>query len=89
MREYVKRFVCTITICTLLICQVFYLPLEVEAATKKVTKITLSEKTKSMYVGQKSTIKVKSVSPKKASKAVTWKNPKKKNAHRKQKRKGY
>ncbi|MCM1156717.1 MAG: BspA family leucine-rich repeat surface protein [Roseburia sp.] len=44
----------------------------VEAAAKKPTKITLNQKTAEMSVGDTLTLKVKSVTPKNASKSVKW-----------------
>lgn len=46
----------------------------VQAAVKPVKSITLTEKSKDMIVGQTFQLKVKSVRPKSASKAVTWKS---------------
>ena len=43
------------------------------AKAKKVKKITLQASSKTVQVGKTATVKVKSVSPKKASKKVTWK----------------
>lgn len=50
------------------------LPEDVCAAGKKVTQITASAKAKTMYIGDKYTLKVKSVKPKKASAAVSYKS---------------
>lgn len=56
----------------LLICtSVLSVPSTVEAATKP-TKITLNATKKTLYVGEKFTLKVKSVKPAKASKAVKY-----------------
>lgn len=50
-------------------------PISAEAAAPVApSKIVLSATSKTMYVGQSSTLKVKSVSPSKASKAVTFKS---------------
>lgn len=58
----------------LLVCaSVLAVPTSVEAATKKPTKITVTATKKTMYVGEKYTLKVKNVSPAKASKTVTYK----------------
>ena len=51
---------------------------KVQAATRKPVKITLSKKAVSTTVGSKVKLKVKSVSPQKASKNVTWKSSDKK-----------
>ncbi len=53
-------------------------PQSVSAATAKVTKITLDKTKATLYVKQSTTLKVKKVTPGKASKSVTWKssNPK-------------
>ncbi|MBQ2800062.1 MAG: Ig domain-containing protein, partial [Lachnospiraceae bacterium] len=53
-------------------------PMSVEAATPKPTTIKLNATQKELYVGQKYTLKVKTVKPSKASKAVTWKSSNKK-----------
>ena len=53
-------------------------PMSVQAAEKKATTIQLNATRKSMYVGQKITLKVKKVKPAKASKAVSWKSSNKK-----------
>ena len=42
------------------------------AKAKKVKKITLQASSKTVQVGKTATVKVKSVSPKKASKKVKW-----------------
>ena len=47
------------------------MPVEVQAA-KKPTKITVSASTKTLYVGDSFALKVKSVKPQNASKAVTY-----------------
>lgn len=49
-----------------------------QAATKKPTKITLNAKTKTLTVGNTFQLKIKSVSPKNASKEVTYKSSNKK-----------
>lgn len=49
-----------------------------DAKKAKVKKITLSAKKKTLKVGKSFTLKVKSVKPKKASKAVKWKSSNKK-----------
>ena len=51
---------------------------KVQAAKRKPVKITLSKKAVSTTVGSKVKLKVKSVSPQKASKNVTWKSSDKK-----------
>lgn len=48
--------------------------IDVQAAAKPVKSITLTTKSKDMTVGDTFTLKVKTVSPKSASKAVTWKS---------------
>jgi uncharacterized protein YjdB len=48
-------------------------PIQASAAVKP-KKIAISAKSKTMYVGQKYTLKVKSVSPATASNQVTWKS---------------
>ena len=68
-----KRAVIAV-IAFLLVCtSVLAVPESVEAATKKPTKITVTAAKKTLYVGEKYTLKVKSVKPAKASKAVTYK----------------
>lgn len=52
-------------------------PTTVSAAAKAPTKITLSAKTATLNVGKTYTVKIKSVSPKKASKSVTYTTSKK------------
>ena len=52
--------------------------MSVEAAGQKPTTIKLNATQKELYVGQKYTLKVKTVKPAKASKAVTWKSSNKK-----------
>lgn len=49
-------------------------PTTVESATKKPSKITLNYKSTTSYVGGTVKLKVASVTPKKASKSVTWKS---------------
>lgn len=59
----------------LLVCtSVLAVPMKAEAATTKPTKITLAENKKTMYIGEKYTLKVKSTKPEKASKSVSFKS---------------
>ena len=53
-------------------------PVHTQAATKKATSIKLNVTSKTLYVGKTVTLKVKTVKPAKASKAVTWKTSNKK-----------
>lgn len=53
-------------------------PVDVQAATKKATSIKLNATSKTLYVGQTTTLKVKTVKPAKASKTVTWSTSSKK-----------
>lgn len=73
---YNKRLIMAITI--VLAIAVFLLPYENIAATKKPSKISLNVAIKTMYVGDSFQLKVKSVSPTTASKAVIWKSSNKK-----------
>lgn len=57
---------------------VFVTPNTAEAAAPKTKKITLSAKKQTLYVGKNFTLKVKKVTPKKASKKVTYKTSNKK-----------
>ncbi|MDO5293769.1 MAG: Ig-like domain-containing protein [bacterium] len=74
MRRKRVRFFTTLLTVIVLFMSVGY-PMEtVGAATRKPTKITLTEKKITLYVKQSTTLKVKSVSPARASKSVTWKS---------------
>ena len=51
--------------------------IQVSAASKKPTKITLNAKSRTLTVGKTFQLKVKSVKPTKASKSVTYKSSRK------------
>ena len=75
--EYMKKAKqLAMLLCLVLIFTSVFAPADVSAASKKTTKsITLNvKKKKTMYVGMKHKIKVKSVSPKGSSKKVTYKS---------------
>lgn len=74
MRKHsVTKVFVAVLMLMLVVTSVLTVPTNVEAAVKP-TKITLSAAKKTMYVGGKYTLKVKSVTPKKASKSVSFKS---------------
>lgn len=70
--QHRKRIVCLLM--AVLVVSFFLSSADVQAAKKPVKSITLSTKSKQMTVGDTFKLKVKSVSPKSSSKAVTWKS---------------
>lgn len=79
MSKNFKRVVSMIIVFAMLLTSaIFTQSTTVEAAKKKVTKITLNQKKAKLQVGDKLQLKVKKVVPAKASKAVTWKSSNKK-----------
>lgn len=70
-RQPITKFLVAVIAFVLVCTSVLALPVEAKAATNP-TKITLAVSKKKMYVGEKYTLKVKSVKPKKASKSVTY-----------------
>lgn len=57
-----------------LVVSVISVPTDVQAAAAKPTKITLKDTRKTIYVGDKYTISIKSVTPRNASKSVSYKS---------------
>ena len=79
MKQNVKRFVSFILFLMLIFANALICDTTTVMATSKTpTKITLNHMSMSTYVGGKVNLKVKAVTPKSASKSVTWKssNPK-------------
>ncbi|MDE6312354.1 MAG: Ig-like domain-containing protein [Lachnospiraceae bacterium] len=72
-----KKVVAAFIILALVVTGLYMNPVETQAAVKA-TKITLNAKSRELTVGKSITLKVKSVTPKNASKAVTWKTSNKK-----------
>ena len=70
MREYIKRLTVMIMVYALVFGQMGACP--VQGATKAPKSLTLSKSKLTMYVGQKETISVDKVTPKNASKKVTF-----------------
>lgn len=77
MREKIKKVSAIILIFAMIFSNIAVSPVSAEAAVK-VTAIKLNSASKNMYVGEKITLKVKKVTPAKASKKVTWKSSNKK-----------
>ena len=73
MKKTVTRLMTLVLAVMLVIAGVLTSTSTVEAATKP-TKITLNSTKRTMYIGQKYTLKVKSVKPAKASKSVKFKS---------------
>lgn len=74
MKRKVMTRITAFLLAFLMVCgSVFIEPSNVQAAAKA-TKITLSAKKKTLYVGKSFTLKVKSVQPQNASKKVTYKS---------------
>ncbi|MCI8634245.1 MAG: MBL fold metallo-hydrolase [Eubacterium sp.] len=74
MKRKVMTRITAFLLAFLMVCgSVFIEPPNVQAAAKA-TKITLSAKKKTLYVGKSFTLKVKSVQPQNASKKVTYKS---------------
>lgn len=73
-RVFKTRILAAVLAVLIALGSVAVLPEDVCAAGKKVTQITVSAKAKTMYIGDKYTLKVKSVKPKKASAAVSYKS---------------
>lgn len=78
MRKNRKKLIAIPTLIAVVSANILAQPLNVDAAKVKVTAVRLSETKKEMYVGQKDTLKVKSVKPSNGSKSVTWKSSNKK-----------
>ena len=78
MKGTLRKMASVILIMAMVITSVSLDGLQVSAATKKPTKITLNAKSKTLTVGKSFQLKVKSVKPTKASKAVTYKSSNKK-----------
>lgn len=73
MKKANKKLLILFSFC-LLLCTVFCLPNNTEAASRKPTKMTLNVSKKTIDVDQTYKIKVKSVSPKRSSKSVSYKS---------------
>lgn len=78
MKGILRKMASVILIMAMVITSVSLDGLQVSAATKKPTNITLNAKSKTLTVGKSFQLKVKSVKPTKASKAVTYKSSNKK-----------
>ena len=74
MRKNRKKLVAIPTLIAVVSANILAQPLNIDAAKVKVKAVRLSETKKEMYVGQKDTLKVKSVKPLNGSKSVTWKS---------------
>lgn len=74
MKRIISIILVIVTICT----GINYTVFSSEAAAKAPTNITLNVKSKTLTVGKTYKLKVKSVKPSKASKAVTWSSSNKK-----------
>lgn len=77
MKKIFEKQALVILIMAMVIISVSLDSLQASAATKKPTKITINAKSKTLTVGKSFQLKVKSVKPTKASKAVTYKSSKK------------
>ena len=78
MKRNRKKLVVVPTLIAVVATNILAQPLNVDAAKVKVKAVRLNETKKEMYVGQKDTLKVKSVKPSNGTKAVTWKSSNKK-----------
>ena len=78
MKKNGKKIAATGLVLALTVSNLAIHPADVQAAAKKATAIKLNAATKTLYVGDTFTLKVKKVTPAKASSAVTWKSSNKK-----------
>lgn len=74
MKQTFQKLASVILIMAMVITSVSVDSLQVSAANRKPTKITLNATSKTLTVGKSFQLKVKSVKPIKASKAVTYKS---------------
>lgn len=78
MKKSGKKLVSFLMTLSLIIGSIAIQPVSSDAAGKKATSIKLSATSKTLYAGKTFTLKVKSVKPSNASKAVTWSSSNKK-----------
>ncbi len=75
MKKQVRIRIMSILMAFLMVCtSIWVTPVDVQAKVKKVTQITVSANSKSLYVGDEFTLNVKRVKPVNASKDVTYKS---------------
>lgn len=74
IRNQVNKMIAAFLVIALTMSHLALSPTITQAAGKKVTKIKLNQSKMELYVGQTYALKVKSVVPGKASKAVNWKS---------------
>lgn len=76
-KKFIQKGICSVAACALLVTSIFCGNVTSQAASKP-TKLVLNKKQVKLKVGKNYKLKVKSVKPVKASKAVTYKTNKKK-----------
>ena len=72
MRKHQKKITAVMLALTVTVSNLAVQSVNVEAATKKATSLKLNVTKKTLHVGETTTLKLKKVTPSKASKAVTW-----------------